>query len=96
MIENNLLRIGQEAVSNALKHAQARVIELEVSFEPSRVRLVVRDDGRGFDPAAARADGRFGLRGMQERVEQMHGELTIRRGEKGGTCVEVAVDVLDS
>ena len=96
IIENNLLRIGQEAVSNALKHAQARVIELEVSFEASRVRLVVRDDGRGFDPAAERADGHFGLRGMQERVEQMQGELSIRRGEEGGTCVEVAVNILDS
>jgi signal transduction histidine kinase len=96
MIENNLLRIGQEAVSNALKHAQARVIELEVSFEPARVRLVVRDDGRGFDPAAEHADGHFGLRGMKERVERMQGELRIQRGESGGTCVEVAVDVLDS
>jgi signal transduction histidine kinase len=96
MIENNLLRIGQEAVSNALKHAQARVIDLEISFEASRVRLVVRDDGRGFDPAAQRADGHFGLQGMKERVEQMHGGLEIRRGENGGTCVEVVVNVLDS
>lgn len=96
MIENNLLRIGQEAVSNALKHAQARVIELEVSFEPARVRLVVCDDGRGFDPAAEHADGHFGLRGMKERVERMQGELRIQRGESGGTCVEVAVDILDS
>lgn len=92
MIENNLLRIGQEAVSNALKHAQARVIELEITFEESGVRLVVCDDGRGFDPAAERADGHFGLRGMKERVEQMHGKLGIRRGEHGGTRVEVAVD----
>lgn len=96
MIENNLLRIGQEAVSNALKHAQAREIEIEVCFEDSRVRLIVRDDGRGFDPAAKISDGHFGLRGMRERVAQMQGELTIRRGEKGGTCVEVAVDVLIS
>jgi signal transduction histidine kinase len=93
MIENNLLRIGQEAVSNALKHAQARVIELEIGFEAARVRLVVRDDGRGFDVGAERASGHFGLRGMQERVEQMNGELTIGRGEKGGTCVEVTVKV---
>jgi signal transduction histidine kinase len=96
MIENNLLRIGQEAVSNALKHAQARAIDLEITFEATRVRLVVRDDGRGFDPAAERADGHFGLRGMKERVEQMHGELNIRRGENGGTRVEVAVNVLES
>lgn len=96
MIENHLLRIGQEAVSNALKHAHAHVIELEVGFEPSRVRLVIRDDGRGFEPAADRADGHFGLRGMKERVEQMNGELSIRRVASGGTCVEVAVKLLDS
>lgn len=95
MIENHLLRIGQEAVSNALKHAQARVIELEISFEDSCVRLVIRDDGRGFEPAAERAEGHFGLRGMKERVEQMNGELSIRRGERGGTCVEVVVKFLD-
>jgi signal transduction histidine kinase len=96
MIENNLLRIGQEAVSNALKHAGARVIDLEVCFEAARVRLVVRDDGRGFDPAAESAGGHFGLRGMNERVDQMQGQLSIRRGDKGGTCVEVAVNVMDS
>jgi signal transduction histidine kinase len=96
MIENNLLRIGQEAVSNALKHAQAREIDLEVGFEKARVRLIVRDDGKGFDPAVERAAGHFGLRGMQERVEQLNGELSIRRGEKGGTRVEVAIPVLDS
>jgi signal transduction histidine kinase len=96
MIENNLLRIGQEAVANALKHAHARVIELEVIFETARVRLVVRDDGPGFDPAAPPTDGHFGLQGMRERVGQMQGELTVRRGEKGGTCVEVAVTILDS
>ncbi|MBI5691426.1 MAG: sensor histidine kinase, partial [Verrucomicrobia bacterium] len=96
MIENNLLRIGQEAVANALKHARARTIEVELAFEPARVVLVVRDDGQGFDPAAPRPEGHFGLRGMQERVEQLNGELRLRRGENGGTSVEVAVKVLDS
>lgn len=96
MIENHLLRIGQEAVSNALKHAKARAIDLEIRFEATCVRLVVSDDGLGFDPAAERADGHFGLRGMKERVEQMSGELNIRSGKNGGTRVEVAVTVLDS
>jgi signal transduction histidine kinase len=92
MIENNLLRIGQEAVSNALKHAQPRAIDLEIGFEAALVRLIVRDDGRGFDPDEKHADGHFGLRGMKERVEQMKGELRIRRGDEGGTRVEVAVN----
>lgn len=96
MIENHLLRIGQEAVSNALKHAKARVIELEISFEASRVRLVIRDDGRGFAHTAQGSAGHFGLQGMKERVEQMNGELCIRHAEGGGTCVEVAVKSLDA
>ncbi len=95
VIENNLLRIGQEAVSNALKHAHARAIELEITFEASRVRLAIRNDGRGFDPDVERAVGHFGLRGMKERVEQMNGELSIRRVASGGTCVEVVVGFLD-
>jgi signal transduction histidine kinase len=95
MLENNLLRIGQEAVSNALKHARARTIDVELAFEPARVVLVVRDDGEGFDPHTQSPAGHFGLRGMRERVEQMQGELSIRRGEMGGTCVEVAVKVLE-
>jgi signal transduction histidine kinase/uncharacterized protein YdeI (BOF family) len=90
-IENNLLRIGQEAVSNALKHAHAREIAVEVKYEPSLVRLVVCDDGQGFEPAAEVRAGHFGLRGMRERVEQMNGELSIRRAANGGTRVEVAV-----
>jgi len=91
-IENNLLRIGQEAVSNALKHANPRAIDLEITFEQLNVRLVVQDDGRGFDPSmSAPSTSRFGLRGMKERVEQMNGEFHIGRGGTGGTRVEVVV-----
>lgn len=96
MIENNLLRIGQEAVSNALKHAQARAIELELRFEAARVGLIIRDDGRGFDPKARHTEGHFGLQGMKERVAQMQGELSIRSGEEGGTIVDIAVPVSDT
>ncbi len=96
MIENNLLRIGQEVVSNALKHAQAREIRLELHFDPARVRLVVRDDGRGFDPNAPRPGGHFGLRGIRERVEQMNGELHLRGRDGDGTTVDVAVPVADA
>lgn len=93
-IENNLLRIGQEAVSNALKHARANVIEIDLWFEDSAVRLVVRDDGVGFEPAAAEAaGGHFGLRGMRERVAQLSGKLSVGPGPGGGTCVEVVVVV---
>ena len=93
MIENNLLRIGQEAVANALKHARAGRIEIAIHFEAAAVRLVIEDDGAGFEPAGAPPDGdHFGLRGMRERVAQMSGRLTVGRGGRGGTRVEVVVD----
>lgn len=93
-IENNLLRIGQEAVSNALKHARANTIEIELGFDTSQVRLVVRDNGVGFEPATtAVADSHFGLRGMRERVTQMSGKLSVGPAPGGGTCVEVVLAV---
>jgi signal transduction histidine kinase len=92
-IENNLLRIGQEAVSNALRHARARTIDLALHYEPARVRLVVRDDGRGFDPDKVSPTGsHFGVRGMRERVAQMQGRLTLAAAEGGGTQLEVTVE----
>jgi signal transduction histidine kinase len=95
MIENNLLRIGQEAVANALKHARARNIGIAISFAEPTVRLVIEDDGAGFEPAETAAPGEhFGLRGMRERVAQMSGRLTVGRGAQGGTRVEVVVDAV--
>jgi signal transduction histidine kinase len=92
-VENNLLRIGQEAIANALKHARARTIEIEVAFADPRVRLVVRDDGVGLAPGAGEAaPSHFGLRGMRERVAQMGGRLAIGPAPGGGTRVEVEVD----
>ena len=80
-------------MSNALKHARPAVIELDFSFEESAVRLVVSDDGPGFDPAAVSAAGsHFGLQGMRERVERMHGKFSVGRGANGGTRVEVVVE----
>ena len=93
LVENNLLRIGQEAVANALKHARARHIEVAIFFTDAAIRLMVEDDGAGFESTdAAGPDGRFGLRGMRERVAQMSGHLTVGRGQQGGTRVEVVVD----
>ena len=92
-MENNLLRIGQEAVSNALKHARPTVIELEFIFATSEVRLMVTDDGSGFEAGAVgAASSHFGLRGMRERVAQMNGKFSIGPGVSGGTRVEVSVE----
>jgi signal transduction histidine kinase len=92
-VEDNLLRIGQEAINNAVKHAQAERIFVNLVFDARRVQLIVRDDGRGFDNHVAgngRA-GHFGLVGMRERAEQMGGTLSIR--STGGAGTEVVADV---
>jgi ligand-binding sensor domain-containing protein/two-component sensor histidine kinase len=93
LVEDNLLRIGQEAMNNAVKHAQARRIMVNLVFDTRRVQLSVRDDGRGFDTRAAAAAGtdHFGLIGMRERAEQIGGTLSILSGNGPGT--EIVVDV---
>jgi signal transduction histidine kinase len=93
--ENDLLRIGQEAISNAIKHSGASRLMLRFEFEPDRVRMRISDNGTGFDLAASRrASRRFGLTGMRERVEQMHATLRIISAPHQGT--EVIVEVLSS
>jgi PAS domain S-box-containing protein len=91
-VESQLLRIGQEAVMNTLKHAQAHKLEVELYFEPGWVRLEVNDDGVGFTPLHTR-DERYGLVGMRERAQQLNAELAVRSAPGQGTTVTVAVPV---
>jgi signal transduction histidine kinase len=92
LIEGNLLRIGQEAINNAVRHAQARNILVNLKFDAKRVQLTVRDDGRGFEyQISANGEAKhFGLLGMRERAEQIGGTLTINSRANEGT--EVLVD----
>lgn len=93
LIEGNLLRIGQEAINNAVRHAQARNILINLKFDARRVQLSVRDDGLGFDyQIPQNGDGKhFGLLGMKERAEQIGGTLKIDSRANEGT--EVVIDV---
>jgi signal transduction histidine kinase len=92
--ENNLLRVGQEAITNAMKHAQAKFIEVELEFTGKEVRMRVNDNGQGFDTAHPPAsESGFGLMGMRERVEEMHGHLTVRSVAGRGTEILLAVPV---
>jgi signal transduction histidine kinase len=93
LIEGNLLRIGQEAINNAVRHAHARNILVNLKFDARRVQLSVRDDGHGFDyqgPGNGEAK-HFGLVGMQERAVRIGGTLKIDSRADEGT--EVLVDV---
>jgi signal transduction histidine kinase/ligand-binding sensor domain-containing protein len=90
-MEDNLLRIGQEAITNAIKHAQANQLRIELSYATDRVTLSVQDDGRGFDNTQQSPNGHFGLVGMRERVSQMSGTLTVNSQPNVGT--EILVEV---
>jgi ligand-binding sensor domain-containing protein/signal transduction histidine kinase len=93
-IEDNLLRIGQEAMTNAIKHAQATQLRVELKFEPKQLCLSVRDDGCGFDCAAqSNKDGHFGLLGMRERVAQLGGHLIVNSRLNEGTEIMVEVPI---
>jgi len=87
-VEVVLLRTAQEALTNVRRHAGAQEAAVLIAYAPSAVRLVVRDDGRGFDPA--QADG-FGLNGMRARADQVNGLLTVRSDPDTGTTIELEV-----
>lgn len=97
-VEITALRIGREAVANAVKHAEARRIECLVHFEPGVLRLEVRDDGRGFTPAhgeRAQRQGHLGLSGMRHRAAQAGGACQVSPGRGGGTVVAVELPFED-
>jgi signal transduction histidine kinase len=87
--ERNVFRIGQEALTNALKHSESSRLEMVLSFAPDRVELRVRDHGRGFDPdaLAGRPHDGFGLTSMRERAEQIGGRVTFTSRPGDGTEV---------
>lgn len=91
--QRQLLRIVQEALSNARRHAAARSVRVALDMEDSKARIVIEDDGRGFDPAVVShgSDGRFGLQSMRERVEELRGELDIHSVPGEGTRLVVRV-----
>jgi signal transduction histidine kinase len=89
-VQRQLLRIGQEAVTNAVRHADPRTIRIALQAGPHAARLRVHDDGRGFDPGESR-EGHFGLVGKRERVQELKGQLHITSQAGAGT--EVTVDV---
>ena len=89
-VERNLLRVAHEAVTNAVRHASARTIQVDLSFDSEALSLRVRDDGRGFDPEAPldhRGGNHLGLMGITERAQAMGGELHLSSRVGEGTEV---------
>jgi PAS domain S-box-containing protein len=91
-VESNLLRIGQEALTNAIRHANADEIRVELIYESDQVCLRVRDNGQGFGVGSIPSSEGFGLLGMSERAERVGAQLTIRSQPGQGTEMIVTVN----
>ncbi len=90
-VEQALYRIAQEALNNALKHAHAQHITVQLQQAQSQVMLEIIDDGVGFESAAARENGGVGLRGIAERVAQLGGRVTVRSAAGAGARLRVEI-----
>jgi signal transduction histidine kinase len=89
-VETNALRVGHEAIMNAVRHAKATHVEMEVAFDRQTLRLRVADDGCGFDMEQVSASGafeRYGLVSMRERADDVGGRCTIESGLGRGVRV---------
>jgi ligand-binding sensor domain-containing protein/signal transduction histidine kinase len=89
-MEDELLKIAQEALTNALRHAEAENINIVLTFDAKKLRMTIADDGRGFQSSPyAGWNGHFGLQGMRERAENIDAELSVDTGIGKGTRVSV-------
>jgi signal transduction histidine kinase len=93
VVEENLLRIGQEALTNVIKHAHASQAGIELEFGADQVVLQIKDNGMGFAPenAVGPNEGHFGLLGMSERAKRLEGHLTVLSTPGKGTTVRVEI-----
>jgi signal transduction histidine kinase len=89
-----IYRAVQEALTNCVRHAKARAIKVSVALRPDALDVSVTDDGVGLDPSRRRAG--LGLRGIEERVKELHGVMTIDRAERGGTHLAINLPLPDT
>ncbi|MBD2024789.1 PAS domain-containing protein [Leptolyngbya sp. FACHB-711] len=91
-LENNLFRIGQEALTNAIKYAEAHEIRIELVYEPTQCILRIKDNGQGFDIENQAMRNGFGLLGMAQRAERIKAELKIQSYLGQGTEIVVSIN----
>jgi signal transduction histidine kinase/ligand-binding sensor domain-containing protein len=94
IVRDEVYRIGAEALRNAIRHAKARRIELEIRYHEQHLRLRIRDDGKGIDRTVVdrdRAPGHWGLRGMRERAKIVGGNFEVWSEHDSGTEVELTI-----
>jgi signal transduction histidine kinase len=101
-IEVTLLRATQEALANIRKHAQAQRVVVTLSYMEDIVALDIQDDGIGFDPynlpalLPGETSGRFGLKALRERIEQLEGTFTLESTSGSGTTIAVALPSVEA
>jgi len=94
-VEENLLRIAQESLTNAIKHSAATAVKIELDYGPKTVTLEVQDNGHGFEQSksAGPGEGHFGLLGISERAKRLGAELAVESEPGRGTRVRVKVPI---
>jgi signal transduction histidine kinase len=90
-VEQCIYRVAQEAVTNVVKHANAKNLMVRLVFVEGKATLTVRDDGVGFDTEKTDTSSHFGLAGMQERAELVGGELKIASKPGDGTTIQLTI-----
>ncbi len=88
-LDEALLRIAREAISNAVRHASATDVHVHLSYDRDGVTLRVTDNGRGFESASPKVADHWGLATMRERAEQLGGRLTLASAPGRGTEIEI-------
>lgn len=92
-VESNVLRLTQEAITNAIRHSGGSRIDVKLSADSEILKLMIDDDGDGFDPHVSTLNRGFGLVSMQERAERIGGDLTILTKPGAGTKLHLLVPV---
>jgi signal transduction histidine kinase len=93
ILRDDVYRIAREALRNAFRHAQASKIEADITYDERRLRVRVRDNGKGIDPKLLKAgrDGHWGLPGMRERAQQMGAQLDMWSEVGAGTEMDLCI-----
>jgi signal transduction histidine kinase len=92
-VEDELYRIAQEALTNALKHAAPTMVRVIIRAVDKHVSLEVRDNGRGFDPQPAAREGGLGLVSIRERTEKLGGSFAVASRPGEGTAIRIDLEV---
>ncbi len=94
-VEENLLRIAQESLTNVIKHSGATIVKIELDYGPQSVALQITDNGHGFDQekTVGPGEGHFGLLGISERAKRLGAELSVKSEPGQGTTIRVQVPI---